>query len=118
MALQYPNNINDVCFPSCIHRMAYIQYGHQKDDKTIASVNHIIGYLTDSKVGILKKIYLNGTSFTRHRVIKKYWNENIAVDEEENKLRGNEVNILQYLLEMLCLEDCQLRRKKQLKKKR
>ena len=118
MTIKYPPNINDLEFPSCIHRMAYIQYRHRSaEDKTVPIVNHILEYLTDSKVGILKKIYLEETQFTRHRRLQEYWDNNIIVEEDE-KTTGSEIQILIYLLEMLCLEDCQQRRKKQLKRKR
>jgi len=118
MTIQYPPNINDIDFASCIHRMAYIQYGNRPaEDKTVISINNILDRLTDTKVGILKKIYLEATQFTRYYRVNNYWNSNIIGDEDE-KIKGNETNILIYLLEMLCLEDCQQRRKNQLKRKR
>jgi hypothetical protein len=96
--------------------MAYIQYGHRPaEDKTVPIVNHILQYLTDSKVGILKKIYLEETRFTRHRRLHEYWDNNI-IGKEDDKTTGSEIKILIYLLEMLCLEDCQQRRRKELKK--
>jgi len=98
--------------------MAYIQYGNRPaEDKTVISINNILDRLTDTKVGILKKIYLEATQFTRYYRVNNYWNSNIIGDEDE-KIKGNETNILIYLLEMLCLEDCQQRRKNQLKRKR
>ena len=73
MALRYSNNINNVCFPSCIHRMAYIQYGNRPaEDKTVVSIDNILAHLTDSKVGILKKIYLEETRFTRYCRLHNY----------------------------------------------
>ena len=103
--------MNDMVFPSCIHRMAFIQYGHRPaGDKTVPVVNHVLEYLTDSKVGIFKKIYLEETRFTRYRRLQEYWDNNI-IGEEDDKISGTEINILIYLLEMLCLEDCQQRRK-------
>jgi len=115
MTISYPKNIKGLEFPSSIHRMAYIQYGgRDANDKTLPYVNNILLYLKDSQVGILKKIYLEETRFTRYQKIKEYWNENILVgkeDEEDKKILDIEVKVLLYLLEMLCLEDCQQKRK-------
>ena len=80
MTISYPKNINDLEFPSSIHRMAYIQYnGRDKNDKTLPYVGNILLYLKEHQVGYLKKIYLEETQFTRYQKIKEYWNENILV---------------------------------------
>ena len=83
-------------------------------------MGNILFYLKEHQVGYLKKIYLEETQFTRYQKIKEYWNENILVGiyETDKKILDTEVKVLLYLLEMLCLEDCQQKRKKQLKKKR
>ena len=82
---------------SPLNIIAYNYYNHYPKETT-DSVNFILERLDERKVGILSHIYLNGTQFTRYQKIREQWNK--WYEEEEDQLKGNEINILIFLLNM------------------
>ena len=94
-----------------LHIIAYKYYNHYPKETTDC-VNFIIERLDERMVGVLSHIYLNGTQFTRHQKIREQWNKWY---EEDDQLRGNEINILIFLLNM---HGCEIAKEKRANKLR
>ena len=117
MTLLQRKNSETIEFSSEFHRMAYLIYNHVADNELRVTIVKFLKYLTDDNVGVLKVLYVEANQFGRHIAIRRQWNDKIIKENTDDKLKGDEVNVLLYILEQLCLEDCRKKRKKQLNRR-
>ena len=112
-------NTEKLEFASHMHRMAYLKYNEigRHNALTAHLVNKLISYCSDDRTGILKKLYNHTERRKREIVFRKYWNENVKLDDDD-PIRGDEINVLLFLVEMLCLEDTQKKRHYKLNNRR
>ena len=114
MTLLQRKNSETIEFSSEFHKMAYLIYNHVADNELRITIVKFLKYLTDDNVGVLKALYVEANQFARYITIKRQWDDKIIKENIDDKLKGDEGDILLYILEQLCLEDCRKKRKKQL----
>jgi hypothetical protein len=90
-------------FPTPFHKVAFKHYDHRKNTRD--TVIFMLDRLNENKIGVLKNIYLEETTFTRHKELRTKWSSWY----DEDPLTLTQVNILVFLLNMYC---CELARKK------
>jgi len=98
-------------FPTPFHEVAFKHYDHIENTRD--TVIFMLDRLNENQIGVLKNIYLDETTFTRHKELRAKWDS-----WYEEPLTTTQVNILIFLLNMYCCELAQKKRADDLRKKK